>query len=124
MSKLEAAAIRYAEATAEIRRLTAKLGEMDEDGPLLRCTTPVVGPSSQTSAACRKWTYECSDPGEDPWTGGWVSTRDRDNDEWCPGCIAIQEIVDQRRAAKRKRGAALSALSNLGRGLMRKEPAQ
>ena len=110
MSAIEEAAMRYAATTAEIRRLTRKLGEFDENGePLLGCSRRVVDERTQTSQPCRKWTYEGD---------GWESARERA--DWCDGCVAIQVIVDQRRAAKRRRASALSAIGNMARAMLRK----
>jgi hypothetical protein len=118
-SALESAAMRYAEATTEIRRLTRKLAACDEDGPDLMCSTPVVNPTTQTSESCRKWHREPDDYSEGgTGEGYWESARPRA--EWCSGCVAVQEIVDQRRAAKRRRSAALSAIGNRARAMIRR----
>lgn len=117
---LQAAAIRYATATAEIRRLTERLAAGDEMGlPELRCTHPLRNHEDPYNGGtdCRKWTYEHYglEGG-----GRWECHRDRP--EWCPGCIEVQRVVDERRAARRRRGSALTAIANIARPRVEAHP--
>lgn len=116
--RLVAASIRYVEASAEVRALTRRLAAFDEDGSVLSCTALTVIEPSMTSEACRKWRYEGGDDPVYGERGGWVSRRPRA--EWCAACVEIQRLVDARRAAKRKRASALSAIGNIARGIQRR----
>lgn len=110
---LEIAARRYADATAEIRRLTERLAVGDERGlPELRCRHPLRNHEDPYNGGtdCRKWTFEGSGLEGD---GRWECHRDRS--EWCPGCIEVQRVVDERRAARKRRGSALTAIANIAR---------
>jgi len=110
--KLRSAALRYHEAASEVRKLTKLLGACDERGaPELNCTHPrreLDGEGNGLGIDCRKLTFH--QRGED---GVWV--RHRDREDWCQGCIEVQRIVDARRAAKLRRGHALTSLSNICR---------
>lgn len=120
--RLAGRAIEYSRACAEIRNLTRQLGATDDRGaPDIQCATPVVDPHSQASSACRKWSWQEDGSDEDGSPrGGWYSARDRE--DWCRACVEVQRIHEARRAARKRRGHALTAIYNIARGLERNTP--
>jgi len=117
--RLRSAARRYYEAASEVRSLTKRLGRCDDQGqPWLSCTHPrrELDGEKGLGIDCRKLSLEPDGPEDARWY------RHRDPEDWCNGCVEIQRIVDARRAAKLRRGHALTALSNIARHIPQPPP--